>query len=158
MLRCTARLLSPLRVSRPAVGEASADDWYANLLWLERRKCLLLTHAGTLFSVFVPDVAVAGLRPPGPFVVNALRRALRAEGLPSTALGDLDENAVTVAKTVDRRVVGTMNDHAALVEHLVATAGGLAGCDQVAVNHQLHRTINSLTGYTPPLELVTSRQ
>jgi uncharacterized protein DUF6933 len=28
---------------------ADDDDWYANLLWLDRRKCLLITHAGTLF-------------------------------------------------------------------------------------------------------------
>ena len=24
------------------------DDWYLNLLWIDRQKCLLLTHAGTL--------------------------------------------------------------------------------------------------------------
>jgi Domain of unknown function (DUF6933) len=32
----------------------SDDDWYLNLVWLERQKCLLLTHSGTLFSVFRP--------------------------------------------------------------------------------------------------------
>ncbi|MFN2615181.1 MAG: hypothetical protein ABR552_10255 [Actinomycetota bacterium] len=30
--------------------------WYANLLWFDRRKCLLLTLAPTLFSVSVADV------------------------------------------------------------------------------------------------------
>src|SRR5437762_12970876 len=30
----------------------SDDEWYLNLLWIDRQKCLLLTHAGTLFSVF----------------------------------------------------------------------------------------------------------
>jgi hypothetical protein len=32
------------------------DDWYANLIWIDRRKCLLVVHADTLFSVFVGDV------------------------------------------------------------------------------------------------------
>jgi hypothetical protein len=35
--------------------EPSDEDWYSNLLWLDARKCLLFAHAGTLFSVFVPD-------------------------------------------------------------------------------------------------------
>ncbi|MCA1699222.1 MAG: hypothetical protein LC790_10115, partial [Actinobacteria bacterium] len=41
----------------------SSDDWYANLLWLDRRKCLLIVHAGTLFALFVADIRVRDLRP-----------------------------------------------------------------------------------------------
>jgi hypothetical protein len=37
------------------------DDWYLNLLWIDRQKCLLLTHAGTLFSVFRAGVHCADL-------------------------------------------------------------------------------------------------
>jgi hypothetical protein len=61
ILRCTAKMLSLLDV-RPAalVAAAPSDgDWYLNLLWIERRKCLLLTHAGTLFPVFVADIRKA---------------------------------------------------------------------------------------------------
>src|SRR4051794_30022343 len=55
----------------------SDEDWYANILWLERRKCLLLTHAGTLFSVFVPDVRAPHVRPLGPYVVDVVEAALQ---------------------------------------------------------------------------------
>ena len=48
------------------------DDWYVNLLWLDRQKCLLLTHAGTLFSVLVAGVRKADLRPIGPYVVKVV--------------------------------------------------------------------------------------
>ena len=41
--------------------EPHEDDCYADLLWPDRRKCLLLTHAVTLFSVFEPDEAKASL-------------------------------------------------------------------------------------------------
>ena len=58
----------------------SDEDWYANVFWLERRKCLLLTHAGTLFSVFVPDVRAPQLRPLGPYVVGVLEATLHSEG------------------------------------------------------------------------------
>jgi hypothetical protein len=32
------------------------EDWYATLLWLSGRKCLLLTQAATLFTVLEADV------------------------------------------------------------------------------------------------------
>jgi hypothetical protein len=60
------------------------DDWYLNLVWIEREKCLLLTHAGTLFSLFRGGIHVADLRPLGDYLVNAIEAELRAEGLPPT--------------------------------------------------------------------------
>ena len=38
------------------------EDWYANLLWFDRRKCLLLAHSATLFTIFEADVTASGLR------------------------------------------------------------------------------------------------
>ena len=61
-----------------------------------------------------------------------------------------------MAKTADRRILGTMNDLTVTAEHVVTTAGGLARCDIDALNHALHRTINSITGYVPPIELVAA--
>jgi hypothetical protein len=37
-------------------ARAGVDDWYANVLMIERRKCLLLVHAETLFAVLDTDV------------------------------------------------------------------------------------------------------
>jgi hypothetical protein len=69
--RCTAKLRAFLggQPQRQVDPGCSERDWYANLVVIERRKCLLLTHAGTLLSVFVRDVRVAQLRPLAPFVV-----------------------------------------------------------------------------------------
>lgn len=156
MLRCTAKVLTLLRVSEPAIGEACATHWYAHLIRIDRRKCLLVTHAGTLFSVFMPNVTAAGLRPIGPPVVSAIHAALRAEGLPVDTLGDLDPQQVVVTKTADRRILGTINDLALTTEHVIASTGGLAHCDIDALHYGLHRTINSITGYIPPIELVAA--
>ena len=57
---------------------------------IERRKCLLITHAATLFSVFAPDVRAAQLRPVGSYVVERIVSQLSAEGLDEHALGELD--------------------------------------------------------------------
>lgn len=117
-----------------------------------------MTHAGTLFSVFMPNVAAAGLRPIGPPVVSAIQAALQAEHLPVDTLGELDPCQVAVAKTADRRILVTLNDLAFTTEHVIATTGGLACCDVNALHHGLHRTINSITGYIPPIDLVTARR
>ena len=156
ILRCTAKVLTLLRVSEPAIGDACDQDWYANLIWIERRKCLLVTHAGTLFSVFMPNVTAAALRQIGPPVVAAIQAALHAEHLPVDTFGELDPWQVAVAKTADRRVLGTMNDLAFTLEHAIAAAGGLARCDIDVLHHGLHRTINKITGYIPPIDLVIS--
>lgn len=154
ILRCTGKMLALLRIPPAAVGEPSEQDWYAHLLWVDGRKCVLLTHAGTLFSVFVADVIARDVRRVGAFTTAAITAALTAEGLPADALGGLDAEDVTVAKTADRRIVGTMNDLAATAVHIIDLSGGLAQCDIDAVNRDLHRTINSITGYIPPIALV----
>jgi hypothetical protein len=76
-----------LKLSEPAPGD---DDWYLNLLWIDRQKCLLLTHAGTLFSVFRTRVRVADLRPLGDYLIDAITTELATEHLPAHALSHLD--------------------------------------------------------------------
>jgi hypothetical protein len=133
------------------------EDWYANILWLERHKCLLLTHAGTLFSVFVPDVRVSQLRPLGPYAVGVIQAALRSEGLPAHTLGVLDPAAVEVARTASRSVLGFMNDMAVHIDYAVASAGGFGRCDADAIGRQLRRTPYNRGGYLYPIDLVVGR-
>jgi hypothetical protein len=60
ILRCTRKLLTVLgsAVAEPAPAP-DPEDWYANLLWFDRRTCLLLTHSATLFTIFEADVTVS---------------------------------------------------------------------------------------------------
>ena len=73
-----------MRITPPELADVPAtdDDWYANLLWFDRRKCLLLTHAGTLFPSFIADVLAADLRAPGELLERNARTALYDERLP----------------------------------------------------------------------------
>ncbi|MGH3693369.1 MAG: DUF6933 domain-containing protein [Pseudonocardiaceae bacterium] len=53
LLRCTKKLLSVLGggVVVESAGVSDPQDWYANLVSVDGRTCLLLTHAGTLFTL-----------------------------------------------------------------------------------------------------------
>lgn len=157
ILRCTAKALDLLGGRGLALVDVppADDDWYLNLLWMDRRKCLLLTHAGTIFSIFIPDVRKADLSPLGPYVVGAITSALSAEGLPHRALGDLDPQEVLLAKTASRRVLGYMNDIAVHVCYAIAHQGGLGLADIARVNREIRRTLQNHGGrYTDPMELI----
>jgi len=159
ILRCTARALALLDGHALTLTEPppSDDDWYLNLLWVDRQKCLLLTHAGTLFCVFVAGVRKAGLCPIGPYVVKVVEAELRSEQLPPDALGPLHPDAVRLAKTASRSILGFMNDIAVHCRYQVADAGGLSRCDISALNHRLRRTLHNRDGYAHPIELVAQR-
>jgi len=157
ILRCTKKLLGVLGAGRVADPDPDAEDWYANLLWFDRRKCLLLTHAATLFSVFEADVRLAQLRQTHGLVTGLIERELRREALPPDTFGNLREQDLVMARTADRRVLGCMNDMAFLCEVAITGSGGLAPCDLGEVNQALHRNINSTRGYRPPVELAAER-
>ena len=145
ILRCTAKAFDLLGGRRLELTESTPtdDDWYLNLLWVDRKKCLLLTHAGTLFSVFVAGVRKADLVPVGHYIVNAVTAEPRAEGLPTDALGRLDPDGVCLARTASRRTLGFMNDIATHCRFEIAYAGGLVHADARALNHHLRRTLNN---------------
>ena len=159
ILRCTKKLLAvigPSHLAEPAPAP-DAEDWYANLLWCQRRKCLLMTHAATLFTIFEPDVTAANLRATGRLVTHLIGRELASEGLPPDTFADLEPGTVTLAKTADRSVLGCMNDMAFHCEGIIADSGGLARTDIGELNQALRRNINSTRGYQPPIELAIER-
>ncbi len=156
ILRCTKKLLSvigPVPVTEP---KPDAEDWYANLLWFDRRKCLLLTHVGTLFTILEAYVSVSDLRSTGSLIAAIIKRELLSEGLPPDAFGSgLEE--VVYAKTADRSVLGCMNDMAYMCEVAIADSGSLRHTDLVALNRSLRRNINSARDYERPIDLTLGR-
>jgi uncharacterized protein DUF6933 len=157
VLRCTRRACDLLRVQPAPDIPPGEDDWYLNVLWIDRRKCLLFLHATTLFPVFVADVRAAEVWPIGAFTVRVLEAALSAEQLPADCLGVLDPGDVRPAKTASRSVLGVMNELAYLSRYQAARAGGLGRTDVSALNRFLRRTPHNRDGYVWPLDLVTAR-
>jgi hypothetical protein len=158
VLRCTAKTLKLLG-ARPGdlvTVEHTDQDWYANLLWLDGRKCLLLTHTGTLFSAFVPDIHKADLVPIGPSVVAFIHKELVAESLPLDRFGVLDSRSIELANTESRTVLGYMNEMRRFCDYAVAEYGGLAQCDARELNRELRRELHLSRrppGYFVPIEL-----
>ena len=114
-------------MSAPEPGE---DDWYANLLVLDRRKCLLLTHRLRRCSASSNQMFESVSSDRHRELVSALvERELREEQLPPDTFGDMRSEELVIAKTADRSVLGCMNDMAFLAEVAVGPERrpGLAG-------------------------------
>jgi len=156
-MRCTRKLLTVIGPRQLTDCPPDGEDWYVNLLWLSGRKCLLLTHAATLFTVFESDVRTAGLRDPGNLATGLIRRELIREELPADTFGSTVPASVMLAKTADRSVLGCMNDMAFMCETVTTRSGGLATTDIAGLNQALRRTINSARSYQPPIELTAQR-
>jgi hypothetical protein len=155
VVRCTKKVLDLIGSGAGPLTTAPAEDadWYLNLVWIDRRKCLLLVHVRTLFSVFVADVRKADLRPFGRFVVTAVAAALEGEGLSTSTLGLLDPSDVQAGKTASRSVLGFMNEMAFHARYLVDAAGGLEHSQIGEINRQLRRTPYNRGEYVWPIEL-----
>lgn len=160
IVRCTGKLLNLLGKQSVRLVEAlpGSDDWYANLLWLDRRKCLLVVHAGTLFPLFAADIRLSDRRPFERRIVDLLVGALLEEGLPIGALGGLEPGEVRLAKTASRHVLGVMNQMAFEIGWHIDQAGGLGNVDIDELNRHLRGSLHTKDGdYRIPLELVQQR-
>jgi hypothetical protein len=160
VVHCTKKMLDllggrSLTLSEPAPSD---EDRYLNLLWIERQKCLLLTHAGTLFSVFRAGVRVNDLRPLDNYLIDAITAELAAEHLPADTL-NLDRHDFRLAKTASRRTLGYMNEMASELEWHLAHDGGLHRPDTNELNHTLRHILRNLGGsdYARPIELIQQR-
>lgn len=67
LIHCTRKLLKELdvplvepdKIPQPTEG---LGNWYANLLRIERRKCILFTNEKTLYTFLIPKVLKANLK------------------------------------------------------------------------------------------------
>jgi Domain of unknown function (DUF6933) len=150
VVRCTGKLLTQL--GKPPVtlveAPASSDDWYANLLWLDRRKCLLIAHAGTLFSLFVADLRVRDLRPFERRIVDLLTSRCSRRDYRSTRSAAWNPVNSGSPKTASRHVLGVMNQMAFEIGWHADQAGGLWNVDVDELNRHLRRSLHTKDGDT----------
>ena len=153
IIRCTKKLLKELRI-KPQEPEVISEvgSWHANLLLIERRKCVLFTHDMTLFSLFV-----AGLkRPDFEHIDHIFGQTL----FKTMLLFDFEQTEVekmldwsqhnSYAKTSNRSVLGSMNDMVFQIEHRIAMEGGLAHADLDDLRMQINEIPFKAINYEYP--------
>jgi len=156
IIRCTQKLLSELKIK--PVPVASSDDpfwcWHANMFYIERRKCVLITHDQTLFTFFIPALKKPDFQAFPHVFGQALFKNMLCEQIPQDEIETvLDQcREVEYGKTNSRSVLGSMNDLRFQLEYFIYDQGGLAQTDVYELNHRLNRTIMGAIGNNYPIE------
>ncbi|OHE55684.1 MAG: hypothetical protein A2Z47_05010 [Thermodesulfovibrio sp. RBG_19FT_COMBO_42_12] len=132
IIHCTQKLLKELdvplvepdKIPQPAEG---LGNWYANLLRIDRRKCLLFTNEKSLYTFLIPKVLKTNLKNiEQEFLIN-LSYNLQHEGFGleviNRAMQEYQE--IGFARTSNRQVLGSMNEFAFEYDYLIRREGGV---------------------------------
>jgi len=155
MIRCTQKLLKELPMEpSEKVAVLPSACWHANLLRIDRRKCLLFTHDTTLFSLFVPGVTKPDYRYFPDLFGQALFRTMRQFDFPQEKIESMLDQCrdVQIGRTNNRNVLGSMNDMKQMIELAVFDQGGLIETDMTELTHMLNHTPFKAIGYSFPEE------
>jgi hypothetical protein len=153
LIHCTQNLLAeiPERLNDPA---ASGESWHANLLRIDRRKCVLFTHDTTLYSVFVPALKKPEFEHLDEVFGQRLFKALLWDEFPQTQIERMLEGCCLIrfTRSANRSVRGSMNDMRFQIGWHVDDEGGLANVDLAQFHHRLNRITFGAIGYAYPVE------
>lgn len=159
LLHCTAKLLKEL--GKPPLqtpdepNKEGLGNWYANLLRIDRKKCILFTNEKTLYSFLIPKVKKENLKNIIDEFLFNLNMNLQAEGFPLTVINRVMQEYTDIgfAKTASRQVLGSMNEFAFYYEDLIISRyEDIENIRILGVNKEINRTIMRGIKYLQPIE------
>ncbi|MFC2017911.1 DUF6933 domain-containing protein [Chloroflexota bacterium] len=151
VIRCTRKLLSELQMKSGDYSGQSAGigGWHANLLRIDRRKCVLFTNDQTLYTFLVTGMK----KPEFENILEVFRlnlfKNLAKEKLPQSQVELVfsEHRELLITRTSSRSVLGSMNDLANQARYLIYDMGGLSNIDHDILNYELNRTPMGAIGY-----------
>src|SRR5262245_9358323 len=147
IFKCTNKVREILQVANrdlitiPELSPNIIKLWYCNLFYLDRHKCLLFTQAKTLFSFLAPGVGNAEMRDFGGLFRSNASIALAAEGVSAQNIQKLIDNGPDLyAKSDNRSVLGSMNDHIRTCKFYLKYLGGYNNLNFTQLGRELNTT------------------
>jgi hypothetical protein len=149
-----------MKLSLPITQKEGLGNWYANLLRIDRRKCVLFTHEQTLYSLFVPSLKKPEFQRLDDIFVRVLFKQLQAEMFTQGQIENiLDEydGKIKYAKTENRSLLGSMNDLAFHIKSEVQFYQTLANVDVFSLIRKLNHIPFKAIGFEHPETLFRLR-
>lgn len=133
-------------------------SWHANLIHIDRRKCILFVNDKTLFNFIAPDVSRAQIRELKVLFKGFLQCVLAEEGVKVTArekiFSEYDE--VKYANTKSKSVLGSMNDLAYHYKYRILEEGGIHSYTVPSIISKLNNMPMGAIEYSYPIEVLKS--
>ena len=155
LIRCTKKLQKELGLKtndlveqEPATG--LLGSWHANLILIDRRKCVLFVNDKTLFNFIIPGVKKAELVKVEDHFRNYLQCILADEGFSNQVINEYD--SIGFANTNNKSVMGSMNDLAFNYTISIQQNGGVNNCMLPQIIHRLNCMPMKALGYGYAIE------
>ncbi|PIQ88697.1 MAG: hypothetical protein COV72_07150 [Candidatus Omnitrophica bacterium CG11_big_fil_rev_8_21_14_0_20_42_13] len=147
LIRCTVKLLKELNLAASELtdsvpSELKLGEWFANLFFIERKKCLIFTNTRTLFTFISFAVNRTQIKNIGELFRAGLGKALLDEDFDGAVIQRLVDEChdMQFSKTNNKSVLGAMNDHVKTAKWMVWRDGGLGKCNFPHLIKKLNRT------------------
>ena len=132
LIQCTKKLQKEMGLKKEELSSEQPESvglgsWHANLIHIDRRKCVLFVNDNTLFNFIAPDVSRAQIRELGNLFKGYLPCVLSEEGIEETIKDKImSEYAdISYSNTNSKSVLGSMNDLTFHYKYHIMEAGGI---------------------------------
>lgn len=145
LIRCTKKLqkemgLKSADLVTDEIEESTLGSWHANLLFIDRRKCVLLVNDKTLFNFIIPNVNRKQIHQLDTLFRNFLQCVLAEEDFTEILRENImqEYESIGFANTNNRSVMGSMNDLAFLYKLHIQDEGGVHNFMLSQIIHRLN--------------------
>jgi len=159
LIRCTTKLQKEMGLKKTDLFAEEPrfsylGPWHANLIHIDRRKCVLFVNDKTLFNFLVPDVTRAQIRELDKQFKGYLSCVIADAGISEADRARiLSEYAqVGYANSNSKSVLGSMNDLAFHYKYSIQEAGGVHSPAVPGIIRRLNRMPMGSLKYVFPIE------
>ncbi len=163
IIRCTQKLLKEMGLKKGdlAVSEprfSFLGSWHANLIHIDKRKCVIFVNDKTLFNFIAPDVTRAEIKNLNILFTEYLICVLSEEGIADAVKEKITEEyrEINYSGTNSRSVLGSMNDLAFHYKYHILSEGGVHSVSVPEIIHNLNRIPMGAIVYTYPINALNA--
>lgn len=158
LIRCTKKLQKEMGLTKEDVQAEAPDSsylgsWHANLLFIDRKKCVLFANDKTLFNFVALGVRKVELRKLDVLFRQYLQTVLAEEEMAESIRQRILSEYTTIAyaNTNNRKVLGSMNDLAHIYKYAILENGGIHSAIVPSLIKQFNRMPMGMLNYQYPI-------
>lgn len=159
LIKCTAKLRKEMGLKDSELSDDSSEElllgpWHANLIHINRKKCVLFANDKTLFNFIAPDVSRFQIRDLPQLFLRFLYPVLSEEGFTKSECEEIafEYEEVKFSKSTSKSVLGSMNDLAFHYEHRILMAGAIHSPEVPSIIKELNRMPMGALNYSIAIE------
>jgi len=159
LIGCTKKLQKEMGLGGKDLSTFEPDNsglgpWTANLIFVNRRKCILFVNDKTMFNFLVPDMLRKYIRELDRMFLGWLSCTLAEEGYVNSQREEIlnEYQQIGYSNTRSRSVLGSMNELAFMYKFSIQAISGLHDHRFPEIIKEMNRIPMGSLGYQLPIE------